>query len=182
MTPQELIEKHRITMETRFIPFSQSRNKAEKHKSLNWVVTILCNGREVITTDYSAGCGHCPAYKKPVTRNGKVDKYAQQSLIDYECEKGMTARASVGFSGLVYAKPGGAKIEPELKDVLYSLVMDSDVLNYSTFEEWAQNFGYETDSRKAEKIYNECLKIALKVRAGLGQEFLTDAKQAYEDY
>jgi len=182
MTPQELIEKHKITMTTRFVPFSQSRNKAEKYKSLYWLVTIQRNGRDVLTTDYSAGEGHCPAYKKPVTRAGKVDKYAQRALIDFEVEKGTAARANIDFSGHVYAKPGGAKIEPELKDVLHSLVMDSDVIEAGGFESWADNFGFDTDSRKAENIYKACLEIALKMLSGFGHEFLNDAKQAYEDY
>jgi hypothetical protein len=44
-----------LTMEAKFIPFSLSRNKDEKHANLNWLVTIKRNGRDVLATDYSAG-------------------------------------------------------------------------------------------------------------------------------
>ncbi len=70
---QAAIEVLGLTMEAKFVPFSQSRNKAEKHKSLNWIITIKRNGRDVLTTDYGAGCGHCPAKasKAPATYRAK---------------------------------------------------------------------------------------------------------------
>ena len=46
-----VLAKHGITLASVFVPFSQSRNKGEKNPSLNWKVTILSNGREVLTTD-----------------------------------------------------------------------------------------------------------------------------------
>lgn len=33
------------------------------------------------------------------------------------------------------------------------------------FEDWAEEFGYETDSRKAEDVYKACLKGGTKLRA-----------------
>ena len=33
-----------------------------------------------------------------------------------------------------------------------------------TFEEWAREFGYDTDSRKAEKTYNLCLEYGFKAQ------------------
>ena len=71
---------------------------------------------------------------------------------------------------------------PALKDVLYSLIMDSDVLNYTGFEDWASNFGYDTDSRKGEKLYQDCLAIALKLKAILGNETIEALQLAFQDY
>jgi hypothetical protein len=42
-------------------------------------------------------------------------------------------------------------------DILDSLVSDAwDYQQADSFEEWADNFGYDTDSRTAEKLYNQC--------------------------
>src|SRR5262245_61006775 len=77
----------KLTMTAEFVPFSKSRNKAEKIPSLNWVVMIRRDGREVLTTDYMAGSGHCPSYKQ--TR----DSIAAQKVA-WECEHGRQAQWS----------------------------------------------------------------------------------------
>lgn len=63
-----------------------------------------------------------------------------------------------------------------------SLVSDADVLDCSTFEEWADNLGYDKDSRKAEATYRECLALALKLRNGLGEAALAELREAAQDY
>ena len=51
---------------------------------------------------------------------------------------------------------------PELEDVMYSLLLDAgDILDgCNTFEEWADNYGMDTDSRKAERTYDACKATA----------------------
>lgn len=49
--------------------------------------------------------------------------------------------------------------EPTVEDVLNCLASDSAGLdNSTTFESWCAEYGYDTDSRKAEKIYRACQK------------------------
>lgn len=45
------LESLKLTVEARFVPFSQSRNKAEKHKTLNWFVTVKRDGRNPWSLD-----------------------------------------------------------------------------------------------------------------------------------
>lgn len=71
---------------------------------------------------------------------------------------------------------------PKITDVLYSLVSDSDVLNYSDFEDWASDFGYDHDSRSAEKVYQACLKTALQLRNMLGDATLQQLNELFQDY
>ena len=71
------------------------------------------------------------------------------------------------------------KIEPA--DVVNCLIVDSDVLNYSSFEDWAENLGYDTDSRKAEDMWKSCQKIAASVKALLGADF-EQFQEASQDY
>ncbi len=162
-----------ITMTTVFVPWSMSRNNAEKHPSLNWLVTIHKDGRAILTTDYMAGSAHCPGYKQGDR------SLSQAELVAWECEHGRPGWITGGGSIMTR---GGKPIMPNLADVLYSLASDSDVLDASTFEDWANEFGFDADSRQAEKTYRACLEIALKLRNALGEAGLTALREATRDY
>jgi len=176
--------QHKLTLHSEFVPFSRSRNKHEKSPSLNWRITLRRDGRDVLSTDYGAGCGHCPGYnKKPPTIWDRPAKYWKDSVARWECENGFEATFTTygGFSrSNIPAKRN--HLQPALPDVLHSLCLDSDVLDAGTFEEWASNFGYDTDSRKAEAIYRACLEIALKLRNGLGEDVLRQLCEVCQDY
>jgi hypothetical protein len=60
--------------------------------------------------------------------------------------------------------------------------MDADAIDHATFADWASDFGYETDSRQAERIYKQCLEIGLKLRAMLGDSTLSELREAAQDY
>lgn len=207
-----------LAVESVFVPFSQSRNKAEKHKSLNWKVTLLRNGRLVLSCDYSAGVAHClaKASKAPATYQARDRRRADgkpypgttsnhrapteaEKLSDYleewraaECESGIALEHD-GFAGAKNFKPKRIRVPgkhqsktvpilPDPVDVIYSLVMDSSVLDHATFESWAGDFGYDPDSRKGESIYRQCLEIALSLRAAVGDSGLQTLAEAFQDY
>lgn len=72
--------------------------------------------------------------------------------------------------------------EPQAHDVIYCLISDAQsVENADSFEDWAFSLGYDTDSRKAEKIYKACVKNQQNIRRFLGTDFDKFAK-ACEDY
>lgn len=170
-----VLAKHGLTVESVFVPWSQSRNAGEKQPSLNWRVTLLHNGKKILTTDYGAGMGHCPSYKSGNPFRMTVD---QMAAIKAECERG-TAQF-VGSLGAM-ARPGLKKILPDSRDVIYSLLMDSEVIDYPSFEEWARDFGYDEDSRKDEAVYNACMKIALQFRR-IGESVIAELREVYQDY
>lgn len=173
--------KHGITVTAEFVPWSQSRNKGEKSPSLNWRVTLNRNSmpgaeplpRPILTTDYSAGMGHCPSYKQ-----GRLS-VDTDAAIRSECETGRSFKREFDR---VYKTAGGTKLEPKPADVMHSLILDSDVIDHPTYESWASDFGYDEDSRKGEAIYRACLEIALKLRAGLGESVLAELRDAAQDY
>lgn len=159
-----------LTIHVQFVPWSQSRNKGETSRSLNWLVTLKVRDRPILTTDYSAGVGHCPCYRSLVSpRFGHLSIHDAE-LIKQETETGQTATLA--------RKP----ILPDICNVVYSLASDADVLNYPTFESWAENYGYDVDSRRAEVMYRACLESALKLRAALGDEGLRKLQEASQDY
>ena len=67
---RDFCDANGLTIEATFVPFSRSRFANTKDKpnvndlSLNWRVSLLCHGKHVLTTDYMAGVGHCPSYKR----------------------------------------------------------------------------------------------------------------------
>ena len=51
---------------------------------------------------------------------------------------------------IYYSQGSRVKDDPTIEDLLDCIIVDSTD-NYSSFEEWASEFGYDEDSRKAEK-------------------------------
>lgn len=81
-----------------------------------------------------------------------------------------TVRQSYSFS--LYFSQGSAHTEePTLADVLDCLASDaSSYDNAGTFEEWASEYGYDSDSRKAEKTYKAIKRQAEQLKRTLGQD------------
>lgn len=165
-----LIQSLGIEYSAKFVPLSQSRNVKEKDKSLNWLVTIK-RGNSSLTTNYMQGIGHLKGFSQPYGKGLSIsDTYA----LDRSVQSGIIFSHVTGETRRI---PG-----PNLEDVLYSLLLDASVLDSPTFEDWAGEFGYDTDSRKSEKLYNACLEIALKMRALLGDENLRKLHDLYQGY
>jgi hypothetical protein len=166
---------HELGLELRaqFVPFSQSRNakpRAGQDKpwqSLNWRVTLERNGRPVLESDYSQGVAYCPASKAPAARFPiNADR---QRAIALEIESGRVAKPD--FGGRPY-QSRQAIPAPELADVLCSLVMDGEAIEYANFAQWADELGYSPDSISAESTYRECLAIGLALRSAIGESAL----------
>jgi len=162
-----------FSITSEFVPWKQSRNSKEKYLSLNWKITLLKNGKKILTTDYMAGCAHCPSY------NGKEKGYDKQRLLEFECNEGYAGKYmhSLGNITKITKQP----LLPEISDFMYSIILDSDALQYD-FEDWCGNFGYEEDSRKAEKIFNECLEIGLKLNRAISSEEFERLREIFQDY
>lgn len=61
--------------------------------------------------------------------------------------------------------------EPTASEVLGSLLLDASADDTDSFEEWAAEFGYDTDSRRAEKTYLACVETAKRLRHLLGDDY-----------
>ena len=161
-----------LTVSAVFVPFSQSRNKAEENPSLNYRVTIQRNGRDVLTTDYMMGRGNCPAYKMSMKDAGHANSIMRDKLIREECETGHAYRS--------FGK--GPAILPDTRDVLHCIILDADAINYRDFAAWASEYGYSEDSREAEATYRECLAHALALRSALGDDHMRALREAFAEY
>lgn len=153
-----------------FVPFSKSRHAGGDWDCLNWKVTIS-KGNQSLTTDYSQGVGHIPKYKG----------FNEKTIDGKEYIKFVIEHGAAPINGAVVAMKGKNIAPPKLCDIMYSLASDSDAIDY-TFEEWADTYGYDTDSRKAESTYRQCLDMGLKLRRMLGDQALADLREAAQDY
>ena len=119
---------------------------------------------EVITTGYSQGIGHSELYKQ-----GDDSAYQFKQLLNQA--NGITH----GMDKRRIPKP------PTIADVMYSLLLD-DATDYVNFEDWADQIGYDTDSREAERTYKSCLDIGLAINARVPSSILDDARVILEDF
>jgi hypothetical protein len=69
-----------------------------------------------------------------------------------------------------YMGTGNGGVEPSTVEVLNSLFLDSAVGDM-TFEDFCSEFGYNSDSRKSLKIYEECNENTESLRKVLGDDF-----------
>jgi hypothetical protein len=66
----------------------------------------------------------------------------------------------------------GIQTNPTAEDVMESLLSDAAGFdNARSFEDWAAEYGYDTDSRKAEKIYRSVETQTIKLARFLGNEY-----------
>ncbi len=177
----EELTRRGLTVDIAFVPFSRSRNAKEKHHSLNWSMALVREDKvKVFDTDYMQGVGHIPNYP-----HGKLYDYPHGgrsiNLDEWEkdiCETGKVRRYLVNVDVFIGGKP---LPKPDIANVFHSLLLYADAVNYGSFEQWAEDFGYETDSRAAEKTYKACLEIALKLNGIFGAEVLNKWRELGQD-
>lgn len=147
-----------LEVEGDFVPFSKSRNANERHYSLNWIGRIKSKSRVVLSADYQQGEGHLPSYKQFARRTVMYDE-----LLKSEAETGRKHR------GENFLFPMGKRIPFPAEDFLQCIALDCEAINAGCFEAWAEDVGFDPDSRKAEAIYRTCLNYALALRSALGE-------------
>lgn len=99
----------------------------------------------------------------PFAFAGKQDETKHNKFsVTIKTENG---KASFPFycSQLDYIKGIKTMSESDLKHALYCIVSDSLSGVENTFEQFCSEFGYDTDSRNAERIYKSCKKIGGKL-------------------
>lgn len=83
----------------------------------------------------------------------------------------VTLRNRAGRTMTVPFSQGSAhKQPPTVHDVLYCLAADVPE-DGATFEDWASNYGYDTDSRKAERLFRAVERQTLDLREWAGPDF-----------
>lgn len=169
----DLVAALPLSYSATFVPFSKSRHAKPKPTiadlQLNWIIFLSHKG-VALQCDYSAGIAHIPGYK----HTARMSVYDAERIRE-ACEVGHF-RSGDSFWTKKTLPP------PKLADVMYGLVQDASAIECANFEEWANEIGFNPDSRKDERIYQECLAIGLKLRRMIGDAKLKELRKAASDY
>lgn len=186
-----------LTYEAKFYPQHQTRSRDDKHPSLNWEIK-LSKFNLVLETDYMQGIAHMPKYYQgpfksnyerhqhdqycwKVAQTGKSWGRRKQDPQGNKTDEIVYVKWSLNVTESFAGHPWHDVPKPELRDVLWCLTIDADVLDCGGFKGWAENFGYSDDSIKAKKTYDECIANSLKLRAMIGQDGIDKLKQLYDE-
>lgn len=138
----------------------------------HWRVTLTNQAGKAYSVEYSMGSAH-RVWKKGAglhvrTYSGYID-CERREVKDGErlTQKYMNPK-TIHLAEMV--RELSEPVPPTTEDVLESLrldVMGAD--NADTFEDWAAECGYSTDSRRAESVYVACCDAAKRLRGLLGR-------------
>lgn len=79
--------------------------------------------------------------------------------------------------------PAHKSENPDNADVFNSLLMDtSDIDIGYEFDEWAENLGFDPDSRKAERIFKLCQETLLHLKTLFSDSELDELRELFADY
>lgn len=153
---------------------------AEQYKELNASFEILGNphpkvegdwpclefdfcfkrkGKEICFT-YKMGIGCFPINKLPNNYNfNGISASAIEAMKKGKRLFDKNKEAQIALLAWKMDKSSGPKGE----EVLCCLCIDAIGVAQTSFEEWAAEFGYDSDSRKAESIYRACQDIYFKL-------------------
>jgi hypothetical protein len=152
----EILKALGVRTKATFVP---KQFPAEVRPTLNWTVEVYRGDRLVLTTPFDRGCAHAPSYCGRCTL-----------AVRDECE-----------TGFVYGTANRRVPDPPAADVVHALLLDAGGSD-APFEEWAENLGLDTDSRRAEAQWKACREVAAALRHAFSPEelkLLADAFSAY---
>ena len=157
--------------------FRPTPQAGEKHPQLHWLITLE-KGKQRMSFDYHEGIAHVVGYKQS-WGSRTIAQQEAENRYRKTCETGKLYKSMRGtdFEYVIGDQP-----PPKLADVLHCLVADCDVLDYSSYEDWGPEVGYDVDSRKGEATYRLCLKQSLAFRNLIGQTALDGLRDAFQDY
>jgi hypothetical protein len=97
------------------------------------------------------------------------DKYAVLARLEYE---GRVIEFPYFYGNFNIA---GSDEYPSVADLVWTMSTESDGLEGHTFEQWCDEFGYDSDSISALKVHEE-----LKARAIQWSEFINDSEIEFD--
>ena len=142
-----------ITMAARFLQYCNTS------KQFAWEVTLTRDSKTLVTP-YFAGVAHCTRVDYP--RKGGEVRITQD-----------IARALQPFGRLTISDCEGyvSPTPPDLASMLACLQSDARAGEHCTYEDFADEFGTDPDSRSGERTWRKCQNMRSKVQKLLGSSF-----------
>ena len=166
MTILEIVQREGITMDTEKATSNPNMPDAIPDAQ-HWLCVLRNEGKSrTLDVPYSMGPAH-----KTVTRaaivalGGRVEGWKMGEKMPFHgFGSKQVCVAEAEAESLCEPTP------PELADVLDCLASNAmGIENARCFEEWAAEYGYDEDSRRAERVYRTCQEEAAKLARFLGE-------------
>ena len=152
--PRHILD--RVSLDTIGAPIAEQK---DGWSCITFTVAISVDSRHVITTPYSLGLGHFPGAKK------RFPGYSELEACQHVARK--------------YPKKYG----PKKLDVLFSLFSDGGAFFYGeTFEEWADDHGYSSDSIKAKAMFDACDNAGRLLARAFTEDELSCLQEFFQEY
>ncbi len=159
---QSILDNAGIEMAAQYVP-SEYDPKSKEFQGIKWKI-VFKSKRGEFATNFTQGIGHLPNYPK----TGKMPVDILED-IKHTLQTGKICR----HIGNQILKFGGKPISPpHPADVISCLLTDSSAEDYATFEDWANEMGYDPDSRKAEAIWQACLETSRNMNRVIGHDVI----------
>ena len=176
----EALTEDGYTIETTVI----GANREDDWFYFEYSAVIKRNGKLVYSCpSYRMGVGHVDTKKLSVRsgfRWGDL-QVAAEHVFNGRTLKVKEVQLSV-YQKVVTHFPKALK-KPTLADVLNSLVLDgSAYLDAQRFEDWAGDFGYDSDSIKAKRIFEQCDETGRALVQALGRDECERLREFFQDY
>lgn len=120
---------------------------------------LFVKGTRNLAVNYFLGTGHVKYPNALPFKLKYKGSYIMENLLYAKKDGKMINKDYVKQEAeLASALAEDQKVKPNPVEVMACICSESIESNHNTFEEWASNFGYDTDSKKAEKMYDDCAK------------------------
>jgi hypothetical protein len=136
-------------------------------KQFKWSVTLK-RGNHTMVVPFGCGFAHCRRAKRVERNSIAVTREIARALKPY------------GTLTISDMEERIVPTEPTLATVLDCLRSDAQAGEYLIFEDFCSEFGYDADSRKAEKIWRTCQTQRGMLQKLLGQDFAAFMQQEIE--
>lgn len=169
-TMTDRVAEYGLTMKADRITSRPDSNGDEWHKTAtHFLATLTAKGGQSMSNYYSMGSGHLANYIRekikdrelpyPITaKDAEKALRKVHSLHDQQVYNELVSRYGAGFA-------------PKIEDIINSLTLDaSSYEGARNLEDFCSEFGYSTDSRKAEAMYRACGETAKQLRYLIGRE------------
>ena len=161
-----LLKEAGKTYEARLMGERNIEGRVQDH----WFVTFREGPKSSVSFDFYTGIG-CREVPKGLQAQHRL--LAAKTFVyarSIAAEENRKARAALH-------RP----VDPKAAGVLYCLLNEAYALD-NNFQDWASDYGYDSDSIKALGVYNECCENGRRLRMFLGHPLFYDLRVVVEGY
>ncbi len=147
---------------------------------IEYTFTFSKGGRSFVA-EYRLGVGHV----KPVTVHSwilKVTSDEESLLHTWASNPHAQFKDKVRWASVAAKLAKYQKVQPKAHEVLACLCEEGLSAHASSFENWASEFGYDADSRKAEQMYRQCNETYFKVETLISDKVIRQLAELHAQF